>query len=454
MMAGIGLLLGILRAEAAIDDTDSLWSARFGLDFLSSGHLPRTDPYSWTAADRSWIPNSWGWNVLLGLGYRLDGMSGIWIVGTIVAVALGLLVAHVSARIGAAPFPTAIVFAVLGMLALVASPRAQTVSNLIVLGLPLLLPPILFGSSRQALHACAVAAGLQALWMNLHTAAILGPAVLGVAGAGLLVANAHRGAELRREVARLVGVVVLTAICCLATPYGAAPLLHLEEVRRASVGLISEWDHPGFGNGAQIIGLAMIAVAVAAMWPAYRGRRFATVGLLALFALATASAIRFAPMTAVFAMPELAVVMSRRRVRPFFVAAACATLATFAAMNLGSFARFSTNVASPSLVAALPHGCTLVNDYALGGVVILLRTDVRVSVDGRNDMYGRARILSAVGMLKDAPGTIARMDAAGVTCVLTTSGDKLVQQLSRSPKWHVVGQDGVRTLLVHMGYQP
>jgi hypothetical protein len=456
MMAGIGLLLGLLRTEAAID-TDSLWSTRFGLDFLNTGVLPRTDSYSWTAAGRSWIPNSWGWNVLLGLGYRIDGIPGIWILGTTLAAALGLLIAHLSARIGAAPLPTAMVFAVLGMLALVVSPRAQTVSNVIALAIPLFLPIVLFSDNRRAVRGCAAVVALQMLWMNLHTAAILGPAILCVAGAGLLLANGHRGAALRREAARLAGVVILAATACLATPYGLAPILHVDAVRRASVGIITEWDHPGFGSGAQIIALLMIAAAVVTIRIAWRARRFDAVCLLALFAILTASAIRFAPMIAVFALPELAVAMGRLKVRPFMqgriVAAECLVLGAFAAVHLGSVGHLSTSAASPTLVAALPHDCTLVNDYEVGGAVILLRPDVHVSIDGRNDMYGRRSVFSAIDMLKDTLGTTARIDAAGVNCVLAISGYRLVHALSHDSNWHVVGRDGTRTLLVRRDYQ-
>jgi len=457
LMAGIGLLLGLHRAEAALD-SDTLWSARYGMDVLSSGRLPRSDTYSWTAFGHQWIPSSWGWNLALGAAYRGAGLLGIWLVGIALAVGLAIAVAHAAARIAAPPLPTALLFAVLGGVALVVAPRAQTIGYVLVLAIPPVLAPVLYRGRAQALPAAAALCGLQVLWMNLHSSALLGPALIAVGGIGLLLRPAQRPGRAVRRLARLAAVVVATAACCLATPYGAGPVLHVRAVRSASVGLINEWDHPGFGNFAQLVSLIAIAVAVLASWLAYRSRRFDTAGILLLLVAATASAIRFAPMIVVFAIPELAAALGILKVRPFMfrriVAAVCAVLGVFAIANVRTFARRSTNLASPRLVAALPRDCHVANDYTLGATVILLRPDVRVSIDGRNDMYGRALVLSAVAMLEDSPGTAAKLHAARVNCVLAPSSAPLVAGLSHDSDWHVVGHDGYRTLLVRTGTSP
>jgi hypothetical protein len=102
---------------------------------------------------------------------------------------------------------------------------------------------------------------------------------------------------------------------------------------------------------------------------------------------------------------------------------------------------------------AIPHRCNLLNDYELGGAVILLRPDVKVSLDGRNDMYGRALLSAGVQLLRDVPGTDARLNAAHVDCVLTLSSDNVVGRLAQDPDWHVAGHDAVRTLIVRNGYR-
>ena len=52
-VVAVGALLGVIRAEAPLGDSDVLWGARAGMDILSSGNLPHHATYSWTAAGRA-----------------------------------------------------------------------------------------------------------------------------------------------------------------------------------------------------------------------------------------------------------------------------------------------------------------------------------------------------------------------------------------------------------------
>ncbi|PZS32138.1 MAG: hypothetical protein DLM58_10380 [Pseudonocardiales bacterium] len=457
VMAGIGLLLGIARAEAAMD-SDVLWSTRYGLDFLNSGHLHRSDIYSWTASGHAWIPSSWGWNVVLGLAYRGVGFLGLWLVGIALAVALALTVGKMAARVGVDPSCLAMVFTILGPIALVVAPRAQTATYLVIVWMLPLLPQVLCGNRSRFVAAFVAVCGLQLLWTNLHNSAPLGPVILVVGGASLLLRPGQSREPISGRWARLVALVAAATACCFASPYGAAPILHILAVRRASVGLISEWDHPGVGNFAQIVGVIAVVGAVVTARLAWRAHRSDTAAVLLLLGLATLSAVRFAPMVVVVALPELALALGRLDVRPhmlrWIAAAGCATLAALGVARAGSFAKLDAGLASPKLVSAVPHGCRLVNDYTIGAALILARPDVYVSIDGRNDMYGRELVLSAIAMLKDGPGTIARIDASGVNCVIADSRYQLVRTLTADPKWRLVGSDGVRTLLVRKAIQP
>ena len=56
----------------------------------------------------------------------------------------------------------------------------------------------------------------------------------------------------------------------------------------------------------------------------------------------------------------------------------------------------------PSVAAAaLPGGCRLLNEYNDGGYLILVRPDVPVSQDGRNDLYGPRRLQEQEDVLND-----------------------------------------------------
>jgi hypothetical protein len=112
----LGLLLGLFRAEASLGDSDVLWGARAGLDMLRTGHLPRHDFYSWTVPGKAWIPNSWGWNLVLGITYKAGGLTGIFVLGILLTSGLCLVIGWFAKRLGADPARTVMIVAVMGML--------------------------------------------------------------------------------------------------------------------------------------------------------------------------------------------------------------------------------------------------------------------------------------------------------------------------------------------------
>ena len=443
-----GVLVGVRRAEAPYADGDVLWGARAGKDFLATGAIPRADAYSWTAHGTRWIPNSWGWNVVLGAADRLAGLTGIALLGVAASVLVALSVGVRARRAGATRAWTALAFQITaGVFALFMYPRAQMVDYVAVLLLPVLFEATLRASGRPLLLRGSALIIAQVAWMNLHSTAVLGPILLAAAGVGHLLNSADR----RRMAARCAVLVMLAAAACLLTPYGTAPIAHVAEVRRASAGLISEWRPVGFGSPEQWLGVIALLLGVLAAVRAARTRRFDAVLILVVLGVATATAIRFAPMLALCAAPELAAAGSRLRARDAFVsrisALAMAILAVACLAGRAGFAHPGVSNSS-SLVTAMPSGCRLLNDLGVGGDVILRRPDVPVSIDSRNDMYGRSRELAAIDQLADPATGIAFVRSSAVTCVLAPSNAPLVVALRSQPGWRVAGSDSQRTLLL------
>ena len=449
LLVSIALLQMLIRAELPYGQ-DVLWGARSGLDTLHTGHLPHVDAYSWTAHGKAWIPNSWAWNVLLGIVYDGAGVIGFWLLGAVLAASMALLVGRCAERIGAKPLATAAVYVPLGLLGLIAVPRAQTVSTVVVLAIPLLVRRLLTADRRAALRAFGWLVLLQVVWINVHSAALIGPVVLVVCGVAILIrhrVDVPRG----RALTRLLPGVAATALACVATPYGTAPLRHASEVRSASVGLVTEWEPVGFGGLPQILGLLAVIGGLGLAVRAWRADRPEWAAGIAVFTATTASAIRFLPMLTVVALPEAALAIGSLnvRVRMFrvMVAATCGVLTLFAVLNLRDLRSMGPSV-SPRLVSALPSGCRLLNDDLVGDAVTLYRRDVPVSIDGRNDMYGRSIILKVEHLFEDKPGTSATLAADHVTCILGPTSTALVQRLRNDPAWSIKGTDALRTLLV------
>jgi hypothetical protein len=449
LISALALLQMVLRAEVPTDSS-VLWSARAGEDFLRSRNLPHVDSYSWTAFGHSWIPNSWAWNVVLGGAYREMGNVGFLVVAAGLAVLMALAVAWTAQRIGAPPFVTIAVYAAIGMFGLVAVPRAQTLSTIV----PLLVPPLvvraLSNDRRRSTRAIMGLGVLEAAWMNLHSAALIGPVLVFACGAALVIASGRRS-RLSPLVRRLAAATAVSGLGCLLTPYVTAPVRHASEVRSSSVGIIGEWSPVGFGDITRTVGLICVLLAPIVAWRVWRSGRPEVAAGIVVLAAASADAIRFLPVLGVFAAAEIALWISRANVRPqWFRLIAGATVAVLVALTLHGLRdiRSLGAAVSPRLVDALPSGCRLLNDDIVGNAVVLYRPDVPVAVDGRNDLYGRDLLLTVIHLFDDRPGTHLTLARDRVTCILGPSDTQLVERLRSSPAWRVVDQDSVRTLLV------
>jgi hypothetical protein len=448
MLAAIGMVASALRV-AAPRDGDVFWGARSGLDTIRSGHIPHHDTYSWSVPGHSWIPSSWGWNVVLGAAYDAFGMAGFLVLALLMGALLGLVATLLARQVGAEPLPTAGAVAVLGAFVLGGTPRATALSTLLAPLVLLPLPRILNGSERW-LQAMVGLVALQVLWINLHSGGLLGPVLIATFGVGFLARQDRRS---RTPVAlRLAGVVLLTALACLATPYGWALIAHAPKVRSASVGVIEEWHHYSAGSLLTPTGFAAAVVIVIAVLGLLRARRYdRLLPLLAVVVLAI-SAVRFTPIVLVLVLPELALVIGRLPIRALFLRATVGViglgLLVAAIGALADFDHVEELWGSPRLVHELPAGCRLFNDDVSGGTVILLRADVPVWIDGRNDMYGRTRTLRTLDVRDWEAGSARWIAAERITCVLVPKSDRLVANLTKVPGWRVADTDSTRTLLL------
>jgi hypothetical protein len=437
LLAWLGALPLAVGRAGALADSDTFWQIRTGQLVLRTGHIPATDPFSWTAYGRPWHPNSWAFDVLLALayrpGHRLVGVALVGVGLAMLAVAAQLVLA---ARLGANPIAA-------GLMVLPAAPvtiawfavRPQLVDYAAVPVLLALAEVAVTAPRRRAARVLAGIAVVQAAWVNLHASAPLGIALTGCAGAAAFLAD--------RDLPRAAAPAVAATLGTLANPYGWRVLAQGLDVHGSSTGLINEWKPIDLTEPvmALTILLGLLTVGVVA-----RRRWWRPAAVLLALVVAGIAVRRFQPILAACAIPVLAAALDtpaarrwaadRRAMLRLGAAALVVTYTAVAAVAVPHLGRVGF---PPAPVAALPAGCRLFNSYHLGGIVILLRPDVPVSLDSRNDVYGRRDVMATAEIINE-PGGGARLAALGVDCVLVRPASALGRELAGDPGWREVAR--------------
>jgi len=434
-----------MRAGTIVD-ADTFWQVRTGLLTIAHKAIPTTDPFSWTMHGQPWTQNSWGFDVLIAGAYRLAGLPGVaWTCVGLVMVTVGLAL-FLCRELGASAF-------LAGTLLLLASPlliawlpaRPQLVDYAAVLILTILLRRIAAGRKRvRAVMAVGIAS---VVWANLHAGALLGAAMI-FACVVLLAAKRELRASgwcLAAGVAALAGSFI--------NPYGVGILRQAAQVQSASAGLVVEWRHLDPSSPAQC---AMLALGLGALILALRRRDVIFVGVLGVASAAGIFAIRMLPILVLVALPVLAAsalrtrlagILHRRRIVLYLGLAVAVVLAV---LDLSHIGRPEPALYSMNTVRDIPSHCRLFNSYDVGGFVILERPDVQVSLDSRNDLYGRERVLADEKALAGR-GDVTR-ELAGAGCVLVPPATGLANWLRSNPGWKLTASDSAGALFVRVPY--
>jgi hypothetical protein len=454
------LPVALIRARY-LAESDTFWEIRTGQVILRTGHIPAVDSFSWWARGRPWAPNSWAFDVLLAAGYRAGGLACVALLGSALVMVACAAVLLLARRLGGVPAAAGLLVCAGSVgIFLWLSVRPQLIDYAAV---PLLVLVATTAGPAIRPRALLVIAAIEAVWVNFHAAAPMGIAVVLAAGLGIQFAalakspGPARWRMLPAAGARAAAPALAALVGTLANPRGAAVFWQLRTVSGSSAGLVAEWQHVALQipSQAAMLGIGLLAMALAA-WR----RRWDLALVLGLLAAGGAETIRVLPILDTVAVAVLAAVLSgpwlqawaaeppRGHVLRLSAAGLVAALAVRAATGLPHTGGTSYPTGS---VRALPAGCRLFNSYLLGGIVILGRPDVPVSLDSRNDLYGRRDVLTEQRILTSrsgGPGTLRRL---GVTCVLIPAATGLARQLRRSPAWQQVTGDPAGAVFVRGG---
>ena len=223
---------------------------------------------------------------------------------------------------------------------------------------------------------------------------------------------------------------------------------------------INEWRSLDLADSSDWLFLIVPVLGVLGMVVSGRWRSWEVVLPITALTLATMLAIRNAPLAAVVAAPEVAVGLSSLRLSklrswaeprtaPIVVGVWVAGV-VLAMQSTGGFGNLGqADLRQLPIVAAkeIPAGCRLLNEYTHGGFIIATRwPEVRVSQDGRNDLYGSDRVSSQLGLLDGR--SLAALEEGGVECVLVKTSRPLAQALESSELWEKVAVDEAGSLFI------
>ena len=452
------LALGIaLSRSITIPEPDTLWQTRFGIDTLASGDIPRFDTYSWTMSGTPYISNSWLWNVTLGFLYNAGGIWAIPILTFTLILAAMLLLVLVLRKHDLSwsmVFAGVVAFGLFSNIWL--SARPQLIDYICVLSI-ILVAKTLDLTTRKGLTAGSLFFfAIITLWQNFHLSAPLGVVIIFFVVLDNVLANSGnilRASNIITSALKAGTVTMLSALGCFLTPFGIDGVVKGLDTSGASVGLISEWMSPlSVFSDIGWYSVVSIALGLLALFQTLKSKRPVYALLLVLLVVLTSQQNRWSPFLAILSLVpilQLATTISYGSIvskfRPFLYTASAAITVIF--LGIGSLALVPHDILAGTktgytIASQIPAGCKLFNADVNGGAIMLLRPDIKVSTDGRNDLYGREKFIHYATLGANNPeDALVWLDQQQVTCVVTSPERNLGEVLEASNKWHVSYRD-------------
>ena len=500
------MVLAVLLCLFPKPENDLFFEIRTGTDMLNSGHLPRTDTYSWVRGGTRWDVPEWLAFVIYAAAFRAGSFFGTWLVLAALTAATAL-VAYVWLARRAGPgwaFPlTALML--LGMKDSVQERPYAFTYLLLAVSLPLVLrartrrPRLLL----WLLPVCA-------LWTNLHQGVVVLIGLLAVWAAGDALTAVGMGMQARRGVApdlltgagrrqeartrrrlhrqwvsagRMAGAAAACAGAALVSPYGWRVYWNIWITLRnpSLMANVTEW------NPATTLPLLqwqpfllMGVIAFGALLFSRRRHLPDVLVLLALFAEAVLHARNmalFAVGAAIIAAPHLPSAWARARrvlglaMRPAlprwlpatlaFLLVAVVALAASLALRpaLGSHGVTPEGIGEAAIrlpdyperacafmdAEKFPANLRLLNDFETGGYLMWRRPRQKVFTDGRLDVYvGQAfDDMVTLSRTPGSPAWAALVQKYDFDCVVT-SNPRAAAAFAACPDWVLVYEDPQR----------
>jgi len=425
-------------------DPDTYWHLATGEWVLRHRTVPTSDPFSWTFYGHLWTAHEWLVDVLLALGYRAAGWSGV-------AILVGLAAGSVVALLGlylrsALPLRVTLIFLVFVVFGMAPSLLARP--HLFALPILVLWLVGLLDARRQGRAPSPWLALLMLVWANLHASFVIGLALIGPFALESLMEGRGRRMATFRAWALFGGLALLLT---LINPHGLQGVMYpFQVMNMKTLTLITEWQSTRFDTvtlfQAVLFAGLFLMLSLGVRVPPIR--LLVLLGLLYLALSQARQQIIFVVVASLLLRDPFARALEER-FRPTdgddaFAAnrtAAVALAVTLASVLLVRLAlpieRKDDEVTPQAALTAVPPDLRqqhVLNGYNLGGYLIF--KGVPTYIDGRSDMYGDAFVGGYATLWRMPSKELANeLDTKKVAWTLLEPGNPLVPALSQLPGW-------------------
>ena len=457
LLAALALVLA-LTSSLMFYDGDTNWHVATGLWILDHGHIPATDPFSFTAVGRKWVTHEWLSEVAMGAAFKAAGWSGVRVL-TSVAFAIGIAIFSRELLRSLKLLPALVVALIPGSLLL---PHVLARPHVMVLPLMAICMVALLAARRQDRLPSLWLLPMMTLWSNLHGSYIFGLAFMGFFGLEALMETS--GGRIRTGLQwAAYGAAALA--CSVITPNFIDGLVYpFYVMQMADLQAIDEWKPANFSTPSEleILLLATIFMLFHKKLSLSIARVLLLLTLLHLtlqhvrqeFILAFVGPLLLAeplgralqPAEEPPQMPSQTSTQPPAASRGPVVALALIAMAMILAAGIRLAIPEKRVDSDTTPVSALAHvpaeirALPVFNDYSFGGWLIF--NHVRPFIDGRSDMYGDALFRTFLDAWRGDPDVISRTFAKyRIGWVMAPPGSKLIHVMARAPEWQRLYQD-------------
>ena len=212
--------LFFLQIDGFADDPGLGWHLATGKWIFANSALPNADPFLYSQAGKTWLPEQWFADLLLYLTYQLSGWTGLYLAGgALFFLSYSVLLYPALLRFGGSALASCLATLLAFKMAQVHFVLRPLIFNFPFFALVLALCWL----SPTRLKFWHLAFGIFvvfALWANIHPSFVLGLALLGIKIVALLVESILGHTSTRTNLILFSGLLLFAISGSLLTPFG------------------------------------------------------------------------------------------------------------------------------------------------------------------------------------------------------------------------------------------